>query len=247
MNGNAIIFDAYGTLIRVEPSIGAVYSEVCGAYGFAVTDDQFDAVYPEAWNDTMSLVPAGASRYDHFGTSDREFWLHLMEGIFSRVGIDPAPPDLFDHLYCEFQLPHHWHVYPDVRPALERLAADGWEMGILSNWDTRLEALLEALGLEEYFSVVVASACEHIEKPDPHIYQLVIDRFETAPRRIIMVGDGYKEDYAGAQDAGLTPVFLDREARFTDDARPAGHPGGKPFWSVTSLLDLPEHQVLMPS
>src|SRR5690349_2464661 len=49
------------------------------------------------------------------------------------------------------------HVVPDAPLALGRLVHAGVSLGVISNWDHTLEAILERKGLARFFKVIVAS------------------------------------------------------------------------------------------
>ena len=49
-----------------------------------------------------------------------------------------------------------WIVFGDVVRTLEDLAADGFKLGIISDWDDRL--LLKRLRLDRYFESIIVSA-----------------------------------------------------------------------------------------
>lgn len=120
----------------------------------------------------------------------------------------------FGRLATHFRDPASWRVYADVFDTLDELAARGLALGIVSNWDSHLPRLLEALGLSPRFAVVAVSAIERTGKPDPEIFLRACQRLGVAPEESLHVGDSVREDYEAARTAGLSSLLLDRENRY---------------------------------
>jgi FMN phosphatase YigB (HAD superfamily) len=113
-------------------------------------------------------------------------------------------------MYDAYQDTCHWHAFPDVVPALDRLAAAGIRLGIVSDWGHGLEAIVRKLGLAEYMDFVVVSSRLRVSKPDPAVFHMALARIGVAPADALYVGDTYVKDVLGARAAGLTPVLIDR-------------------------------------
>ena len=96
--------------------------------------------------------------------------------------------------------------FPDVRPALQRLASS-YRLGLLSNGNTGAAAL----GIGDLVSFEVFSQ-DHggIEKPDPRIFEIAVERAGCPAQQIAHVGDSLENDVVGASDAGFQPVWLNR-------------------------------------
>jgi HAD superfamily hydrolase (TIGR01509 family) len=91
---------------------------------------------------------------------------------------------------------------PGVRPALARLRAHGLALAVVSNWDVGLHEHLDALGLAPFFATVVTSAEVGVEKPDPAVFRLALERLGVAPSRALHVGDD-GADEEGAKAVGM--------------------------------------------
>jgi putative hydrolase of the HAD superfamily len=55
-----------------------------------------------------------------------------------------------------------------------------------------VDALLEAVGLREHFDFVIDSALVGVEKPDPRIFRMGLERLGVAPEEAVYVGDIYE-------------------------------------------------------
>ena len=102
--------------------------------------------------------------------------------------------------------------FPDVRPALERLAPS-YRLGLLSNGNTGATAL----DVGDLVSFEVFSQ-DHggIEKPDPRIFEIAVELAGCPAREIAHVGDSLKNDVVGASNAGFRPVWLNRTGASSD-------------------------------
>jgi putative hydrolase of the HAD superfamily len=110
-----------------------------------------------------------------------------------------------------------WDRVPDdVLPALRRLRENGLRLGVVSNSNGTVRAKLGRLGLLPFFETVVDSAEEGVEKPDPRIFRIALDRMAADPATTLHVGDLYHVDVDGARAAGLRVVLLDPLGLYPD-------------------------------
>ncbi len=111
----------------------------------------------------------------------------------------------------------HFGVYPEVVGVLQRLKENGCILGVVSNWDYRLPAILNELGVGCFFDFILTSAACGYEKPDARIFQEALRRAQVAPEEALHVGDSYERDFIGAQQVGIQPVLLQREGEVDDE------------------------------
>ena len=161
----AIFFDVGGTLLEVSPSVGHVYAEACGRLGGSVHPGDVQQAFDHAWVTLSAEVPSGADRYRVFDGGESAWWERLSAMAFDRCGVAHHHRPAVDDLRSVFARAEAWRVYPEVEEALESLRARGVRLGVISNWDSRLPALLSTLGLREPFDVLVYSAAAGYEKP----------------------------------------------------------------------------------
>jgi putative hydrolase of the HAD superfamily len=100
-------------------------------------------------------------------------------------------------------------VVPEAPAALERLAARGVRLGVISNWDDTLEPILERKGLRRYFQAVVASTLFGSAKPSRAIFDHARAMLGVPAQGTWHVGDDPRADALGALEAGLSAVLLD--------------------------------------
>ncbi len=97
-----------------------------------------------------------------------------------------------------------------VVPALRTLRSAGAALGLVSNCTSDVRAMLTESGLLEEFEAVGLSAELGVMKPDVRIYQAVTRLLGEENMQICYIGDGSDAELAGASQAGLHPVRLNR-------------------------------------
>jgi putative hydrolase of the HAD superfamily len=113
-------------------------------------------------------------------------------------------------LHVYHQANNLWEFVPDnVVPALSALRARGLTLVLVSNANGTVCAHMERLGLARWFDDIIDSCDVGVEKPDPRIFQIALERANADPNTTIHVGDLYQVDVIGARAAGLRGVLLD--------------------------------------
>jgi HAD superfamily hydrolase (TIGR01549 family) len=107
-------------------------------------------------------------------------------------------------------------VPPDVEPALDRLRSLGLKLVVVSNANGRLRRLFDRVGLSDHVDVLFDSFEEGVEKPDPRLFQIALERSGGRRETTMHVGDLYHVDVVGARSAGLHAVLLDAAGLYED-------------------------------
>jgi putative hydrolase of the HAD superfamily len=103
-----------------------------------------------------------------------------------------------------------WESMPhDVVPTLSALRALGLKLVVVSNANGRLRHLFDRLGLTSFFDVLFDSFEEGVEKPDPRLFHIALERSGGRAQTTMHIGDLYHIDVVGARAAGLSAVLLD--------------------------------------
>ncbi|USG68499.1 HAD family hydrolase [Brevibacillus ruminantium] len=99
---------------------------------------------------------------------------------------------------------------PEVERCLRKLAASH-QLGIVTNGPEDMAfTKIERLGLSHLFSADQLIISERVgyHKPDRRIFTAALERFGTAPKETLFVGDSWEADVAGAIDAGMDAVWI---------------------------------------
>jgi putative hydrolase of the HAD superfamily len=206
-----VFFDAGETLLHAHPTFPDLLATTLRDAGHDVT--------PQAVHDRIHLMAeafsAAAAAGDLWTTSSassRRFWGDVYAVLLADLGV-PAEVDLLDRLYATFTDHANYVLFDDVLPTLEALRDGGIRLGLISNFEDWLEGLLEALGLSAFFETRVISGLEGLEKPDPAIFHLALDRLGVEAAASAYVGDSPEFDMAPASDLGMLPLLIDRRDR----------------------------------
>jgi putative hydrolase of the HAD superfamily len=147
--------------------------------------------------------------------ADQEYqwWRLIAQQTFSSAGfLDHFVnfDQFFSDLYGYFATADPWVVYPDVPVSLEGWRRQGIELGIISNFDSRLYRVLEVLNIAHYFQSITISSEIGVAKPDPHIFTVALQKHHCQAADAWHVGDSQGDDVAGARAAGLRPIWIRR-------------------------------------
>lgn len=210
-NYDAVFFDAANTLLYPYPSVGDIYAEVARRYGVTTDGVTVQQAFGKSWANIQALARNDPVRYGVGEPDGRRFWHTLVHDVFSRIALPDAFDDFFDELYLLFAQPSVWRLFPECREVLQTLREQGYIIGVISNWDTRLFGILHGLDLMPYFEHVSISAVVGWEKPHREIFHRATAAVNVVPARTLHIGDSLQADVIGAQQAGLQPLWLQRQ------------------------------------
>ncbi len=182
------------SLHREEEHIGELFTEAFRLFYYGKQSDLFEACTPE---------------------SDRAFWVDLYKYVLGRLGAGEAWTEDEIHqrsheLYDIYTAPEHYELFSDVKETLSRLRQMGLRLGIVSNFAPTLKAILESKGILHHFDPVLVSTEVGLEKPDPAIFQLALDKAGLAAEHILYVGDHERNDIWSPKQVGIDAVQIVR-------------------------------------
>jgi 2-haloalkanoic acid dehalogenase type II len=209
-----ITFDCYGTLIDWEAGIGGWFETTAAADGFQL--ERSEAL--EAYAEVEPVVEAEPYR------RYRDVLTEAALRVARRFGWSLTPTRARG---LAESLPD-WKPFPDTNPALERLAAAGHRLGILSNVDDDLLAETRRR-LSVPFEILVTAEQVRSYKPAP-------GHFEEARRRIggsrwLHAAQSHFHDVVPCQALGIPVAWVNRKAE------PA-HPDIRPDFEAATLAAL---------
>jgi HAD superfamily hydrolase (TIGR01549 family) len=151
--------------------------------------------------------------------SDRQRGWRYFDEVLTRAGIAPddrtrAALEEVDRYNAEWNV---WEYLPPyVVPALERFRALGLRQVVVSNSNGILDRLFTRLGLTAQVDLLLDSTNFGVEKPDPRLFQIALDRAGASADRTVHVGDLYNIDIVGARAAGIRAVLVDVAGLYPD-------------------------------
>jgi putative hydrolase of the HAD superfamily len=210
-----ILLDAVGTLIGVKGSVGEVYRQIAQEFDVEAAADTLNQAFTESFKAAPPPIFPDADTQD---IPQREFdwWRIIALNTFESAGVLKQFSDFsafFSELYIHFGTAEPWFVYPDVLPALVNWRRMGIELGVVSNFDSRIYSVLQSLGLRDFFTSITISTQARAAKPDPQIFAIALEKHGCSPEAAWHIGDSVDEDYQGAKAAGLRGILINREQK----------------------------------
>ncbi|MBD2461292.1 HAD family hydrolase [Oscillatoria sp. FACHB-1407] len=208
-----IFFDAVGTLFGVRGSVGQAYSNLAQQFGVTADPQVLNEGFFKAFRAAPPMAFAGVNA-TYVPEREYAWWWAIAAETFQEAGVLGQFSDFevfFTALYAHFTTAEPWFVYPDTRHTLIHWHDQGVELGIISNFDSRIHAVLDALGLAKYFKSVTISTEVGAAKPDPQLFIAALKKHNCSPEMAWHIGDSYREDYEGAKAAGLRGIWLRRK------------------------------------
>ncbi len=233
---HVIFFDAAGTLFQVKGSVEEIYLAYAEKYGVKRTTESREAV-KAAFRRALGEAPPPVFQVNEpleLKRCERLWWFDVVHNVFYRVGMFEGFDAYFEEVFHAFDGPAHWVLYPETLGVLKELKGRGFELGIISNFDSRLFNVLRGLGLSDSFDTVTISSLAHAAKPAAEIFRRALEKHAADPEEAVHVGDSVRDDVEGACSAGLTAVLLDRNR--DRGGQPVG--SGRSGRTIASLEDL---------
>ena len=173
----------------------------------AIRDQLAEEVKGEIWRLEEIRLRAFERTLEHVGHPNKDLAAHL-DAIYRK------------HRFEDMEL------YPDVIPTFDALAPH-FKLGLLSNGNT----YPENCGLDGRFAFVVFSQDVQVEKPDPRIFEITAEKAGCELAYLLHVGDSLETDIAGARNADVPSVWLNRDGLPNDT-------NIQPDYQITSLTEI---------
>jgi putative hydrolase of the HAD superfamily len=202
---DAVLLDALGTLVALEPPAPALRIELADRFGLVVGAE-----------DAERAIAAEIAYYRAHLNEGRD--RASVEDLRRRCGLVLA-----DALGVSFPVTEAllaslvFTPYDDAAPALRALRGRGVRLVVVSNWDWSLHEVLARVGLASLLDGVVTSAEVGSRKPAVAAFERALELAGVPAVRAIHVGDSFEEDVVGARAAGIEPVMICRDARIVED------------------------------
>ena len=208
-----VFFDAADTLFHVQGSVAEIYLRHAVEFGFSQKPDSLVAIkhaFCRAFREAPPPVFA-ATEPARIKQSERLWWFDIVHHVFYRVGMFERFDEFFDQVFRVFEDHRSWQLFPETISTLSQLKAQGLELGIISNFDSRLFTVMRGLGIADAFDTVTISSLAQAAKPAPRIFHLALEKHAVDSEEALHIGDSLREDVEGAKKAGLHSALLDRD------------------------------------
>jgi putative hydrolase of the HAD superfamily len=231
----AVLLDALGTLLELEPPAPRLQDELARRFGVRVSE-------ADAERAMAAEIAFYRTRLDSGKDPDSLAALRARcaEVVREQLPDSSALARVSTAALTEALLAClRFKVYPDVVPALMAARARGARLVVVSNWDASLAEVLARVELAPLLDGVLSSAQAGVRKPAPAIFEQALRIARSTAQHAVHVGDSLEEDIAGARAAGIEPILLRRD----------GGPGPPGVRTISSLAELenPHRAVRLPN
>ena len=221
-----VIFDMYETLVQNPHGMGkSSFAKIIEQQGLNTTVDELweNWMPAEAEFQTARLKPALPFQ-SYFSA-----WKSGFELSFSTLRLEGDSQAATEQFFRDVS---QRAPYPDTDDAVTEVQKR-WSTAILSNADDGF--LLPNLELLEVgFETVLTSEQAQIYKPRPELFHLMLAHLGVTPDETAYVGDRQLEDVLGPTEAGMHPVWINRNNTPLNPDLPV------PNHQISSLLELPQ-------
>ncbi|HMJ01209.1 MAG TPA: HAD-IA family hydrolase [Gaiellaceae bacterium] len=190
---DAVIFDLWDTLVPLPSAVREeAIAQMSHALGLSLS--AFRAEWSAAWlaRATGPLEP-------------------VVRDISTRLAGSPPDDDLIEQV---LRIRHEVHAAAfvprvDARETLAACRQAGVRIGVLTNCSAGTPELWQGSALAELVDAVAFSVVEHMMKPHPDFYRLLLRRLDAEPGACLYVGDGSDGELDGAVALGFRAVLYD--------------------------------------
>lgn len=236
----AVTVDCWGTLLLDGPLSDERYARqrlagierILAASGVTVSRHALDRAYAASGR-RLARIWA-----DHRDVPVSRYVTMLLEAIDPGLPrrLESASIDEMIEAYAGPALVVPPALDPGAATALERLAAGGMALAVVSNTmrtpGVVLRRILDRSGLLALFRSLSFSDECGIRKPDPEIFRYTLRQVGASPEEAVHVGDDPVLDVVGARHAGMGVIQVVRDGRVTGP--------GTPDAVISGLSELPD-------
>jgi len=203
----AVLLDAGGTLVRLDFEWMA---ETLASLGASADPAELRRAELEGRRRYDSSRGLGAAHDEPHAAANGDIDAYF-RGLLDAAGVAPSLRDqALERFFERDARVGLWRRPAEgARAALDRLRELGLRCAVVSNSDGRAEMHLADCGMLPGLEFVVDSHQVGVEKPDPGIFRIALDRMGVVPGRALYVGDIRSVDEVGARRAGVHFVLLD--------------------------------------
>ena len=175
---------------------------------------RLDRLYPTFEDYLNAYKPYNLELWGMYGrgevTKDR---LHLQRFLRPIEGLpitDDALRDLAHEIGAEFlRLTNKYFCLMPNAEQVVKYLANRYPLTIISNGFKEVQYYkFENSGLAPYFTHTLISEEVGINKPQPEIFTIALERNGISAAEAVMIGDSYSSDIAGAKAAGIDQVWI---------------------------------------
>ncbi|XP_012537003.1 rhythmically expressed gene 2 protein isoform X1 [Monomorium pharaonis] len=218
-----VTFDVTGTLLMTKLEH---YIEIGSQHGLLVEPRKLAQSFKTNFVQLSKEHPIYGK---HTGLGWRNWWKTIVHNVFREQHASVSTDTLdkvADNLISCYGTSKCWYKYPGTIELLDSLQKRNVILGVISNFDQRLESILEEVQIRQYFAFVLTSYDFGMEKPSLSIFEealRLVKHFreeEILPEEAIHIGDRVDNDYFGAKSAGWNALLIKHDNEINESKVP---------------------------
>lgn len=143
-------------------------------------------------------------------------WQHIYRLLETALPWDPPGFAAYES-FMNANLGKCAMPYPETKEVLHWCREQGLKLGMVTNGIQGLQNdKIDALGIRQYFNVIVISGEFGAHKPDPSIFRHAAELLGLQPQSIAFVGDNPVNDILASAAMGMVPIWLDHFAEWPE-------------------------------
>ncbi len=203
-----------GVLIDLDNTLYAY--QPCHEHALKVCADNFRAIKPLSIEEFKKLYSSSQDKSKKWTVGQaachsRFFYFQRMaEEIFGRTDVDFSLN--FEKLYWQSFF-EKMTIFPGVVDFLEQCQKNKIKICLITDLTARIQfEKIQYLKIADYFDFVVSSEEAGHEKPHEDIFRLALEKMAMKPEEVVMIGDDYKKDLAGAAKLGIKTILVNNQS-----------------------------------
>ncbi|XP_077269431.1 rhythmically expressed gene 2 protein [Temnothorax americanus] len=219
-----VTFDVTGTLLMTK--LEEHYVEIGSQYGLLVEPRKLARSFK---NNFARLTKEHPIYGKHTGLGWKNWWRTIVYNVFKEQHASVSTETLdkvADNLITCYSTSKCWYKYPGTIDLLDSLQKKNVALGVISNFDQRLESILEDVQIRQYFVFVLTSYDFGTEKPSLPIFQEALRLVKSSqgkeilPQEATHIGDTVNNDYFGARSAGWNALLIKHDNEIIESKVP---------------------------
>lgn len=183
----AVIFDMYETLVTLFES--PLYFGTQMAFDAGVEEERFQEIWQTAEVDrTIGKITLEEILERILRTNDRYSETKMNLIVSKRIR---SREEAFEHLH------------KDIIPMLRALKKKGILIGLISNCFSEEAMVIKKSVLYPYFDAVCLSFDEGLQKPNPAIFKMCLEKLNVQAEYCLYIGDGGSNELEAAEMVGM--------------------------------------------
>jgi putative hydrolase of the HAD superfamily len=222
----AVLFDLFGTLVpNLAPEVWTLSCEkIAGILG--IDPEDYGRLWSERFEERMTgRIQDGPGQFDD---------------ILQQLN-HPVDAGIRERAYQAHRemLARALQPKVDAIDTLNRILDRQLRLALVTDCSSAAPEILDTTPLGTYFSCRASSAHLGTRKPDPLMYQHVIEELQVEASDCLYVGDGNSHELPGAKKLGMTTVWVDNgeEQYWQERFEPAGDHTIQQLGELIPLLD----------